>query len=960
MQSSYFSLKPNISSISMESTRTREPISNTITLSSDNNSSSQNRNNTSQTNSIHDLSNNTNNYNTPTTGISTTQQILIDEGTIDCLSLPSKAPSLLSSCPKSFKNLNVYNDNKSLQKMDEDQDDEEDEVDQLRIDEGTEAITPTIITNKNSLMSNNETKMLSNHNSNHSSSILDTLINSTNGPSCSMSSTITTSAITNGPAAIAATSSPSSILMMNNNNFAHNFPFLSSTIANSPSKGGFLDRLFTFSPNAASSGVMSHLVTPLKTPNTSYQDRVSLFTSSPQKIELLSSPNDSTHSNAFSSNLTNSLLSNDESPNFSNLWLNQQQQQLKQTSNNGASNLLGNNSNNTANVILTTFQCIQKHTINQKELRRAQEKTKNNLKHFLNDSTLINTNGKIVSPLTAAATHQTNATLTTPTNSTISPTTTNSSKQMMATIIPIGKRRVDITPRNYTIADDKPIHYLDQYFVNATLNDDEEPLTLFIDSHEPLLIQFCCSSKSKSNGCFESLTCSAVECEKCPETKRHFTYYKSINETIMKKSFEVKKVTVDRNKPNIPVKKLSIGSLERTYPTVATQPYYTIEIAYADSDIWQGLDGIIGLGYGIFNVTFKSLVEKDDPTYKQMALHLKFDNETYSENGGAIYIGKKTIEDELLKSDLVDPNHRKIYWGERQYRINENAWKYAKESESNTYIYTYDHRLPVYHLSMECSSSFLSSNRSMNGIDLISGYSSSWKITFSTRIDGIALPGPFYEAVMSWLLKYNLVSGINGVLTEEQINSLPALSFVLGDGDDKNYEKFVIPLSILYGPNGLSLYKRDEGFYVYDGDLVTFDPSIEIGTLVWSKLFIPVLDMSKYKVGLIKRAGVEYNNFNPDFCKGLSIASTCKGAQSYYVPTNQCIDPSCSSYFFQYVNPNTKTCDLSIGFYFAIFVIVAACVVAEFVVFEFHLRMGKKLQQASRSNPSRLPIPPRQ
>ena len=56
-------------------------------------------------------------------------------------------------------------------------------------------------------------------------------------------------------------------------------------------------------------------------------------------------------------------------------------------------------------------------------------------------------------------------------------------------------------------------------------------------------------------------------------------------------------LTIYRNKPNIPVRSMKIGSVEKLYPTLATQPYHTIEIGYTQSEFWNGLDGVLGMAY---------------------------------------------------------------------------------------------------------------------------------------------------------------------------------------------------------------------------------------------------------------------------------------------------------------------------------------------------------------------------
>jgi len=412
-------------------------------------------------------------------------------------------------------------------------------------------------------------------------------------------------------------------------------------------------------------------------------------------------------------------------------------------------------------------------------------------------------------------------------------------------------------------------------------------------------------------------------------------------------------LNIDRNKPNIPVKSMSMGSIEKTYPTIATQSYYTVEIGYTASNFWSGLDGVMGMGYGVFNVTFKSLVEKVDPLTKQFAINFEEDDES----GGNIYVGKDTIDNDLLKSHVVDSSDANIYWGEKQYRMSDYIWKTAKQSEANNYVYTYEHRLPIYDLQFVCSKQFVNSSQGPKSI--FGNYSSGWQVSVTSRIDGITLPRPYYDAVMTWLLDYAATVGFENKTfsewDEKLISSLPALSFVLHDGYD--HPRFDIPLSALFDSHGLKIFKRREELFVYEGGVVTFDPTIEVGLKVWSRLFIPVFDMANYRVGLIKKASASSYRYNSTFCSGLSRQNTCIGAQHYYEPTNRCLDPQCSSYLFQFVNPDSKTCDLGLGFYFAIFAVVAVCVIADFSVFEFHLKMGDKLQQAALQRNSRLPPP---
>ncbi|KAG2382894.1 hypothetical protein C9374_004861 [Naegleria lovaniensis] len=518
-------------------------------------------------------------------------------------------------------------------------------------------------------------------------------------------------------------------------------------------------------------------------------------------------------------------------------------------------------------------------------------------------------------------------------------------------IIPIGKRLV-----NTAFNDTSLVHNLAQYFVNVTFNDNSEALAMYIDLYEPFVIRFCCSSKSTSANCITYGTCEDNECTRCPDIKRSFSIWDIRGDSLKNQTAKPNSLTIVRNKPNILVRSMKIGDVERVYPSVGSQSYHTIESGYTSTTYWNGLDGVLGMGYGLFNVTFKSIVEKVDSNSKLFAINF-VDDETKSDYGGEIYVGKYTIEQNLMKSNVV-MSDSKIMWAERQYRISEFTWNYAKLSETNTHTYTYEHRFPIYHLSLDCVKGY----NNTGPIDIFGNYSSSWQVAVSSRIDGITLPGPYYDAVTAWLFDFATSVNIANKPYQEWDSSilslLPALTFVLNDGNPDHHEKFVIPLSVLFGKNGLSLYRRKEEMYMFEGDLVSYDPTIEIGTLVWSKLFVPVFDMANYRVGLLRKS-VSNNNlvFNPTFCHGLSKANTCKGAQYYYEPKNQCLDPPCSRYFFQYVNEDTKTCDHSTGFYFAIFVLVGFCVIAEFAVFEFQLRMGSKLVQSARRN-TRLPIPP--
>ena len=209
------------------------------------------------------------------------------------------------------------------------------------------------------------------------------------------------------------------------------------------------------------------------------------------------------------------------------------------------------------------------------------------------------------------------------------------------------------------------------------------------------------------------------------------------------------------------------------------------------------------------------------------------------------------------------------------------------------------------------------------GADLFANYSSNWQASINTLIDGIAVPEEFYEMIISWISERNISSKFD-----------PLIEFQLSPNSDAF--KFQIPLSNLYDNETQKLHIYSSGkmkfHFSSKSGVPAGEPLIEIGTR-FLQLYYTVFDVENHRIGFFP---TKYD-FKSSTCT--SNEKKCFGLQEYYAPSNVCIDPPCSDYFFQTIDEKTKQCTFRLEFYFLFGILVLMFALAEIFLFEFYKRI---------------------
>jgi len=156
-------------------------------------------------------------------------------------------------------------------------------------------------------------------------------------------------------------------------------------------------------------------------------------------------------------------------------------------------------------------------------------------------------------------------------------------------------------------------------------------------------------------------------------------------------------------------------------------------------------------------------------------------------------------------------------------------------------------------------------------------------------------------------------------------NKLPALTFSLSESGP-----------ILKIPLGTLLtFSRDYGYNLCMRNTDTSsrydDARIIFGNLVLQSLYA-VFNMDDMRVGLTNKFKT---NENDSFCAN---KSNCEPKQIYDAQHNQCLNPKCSEYFFQEVDPKTKSCRLSFTFELIVVIVFIILGITEVIGHEFYIK----------------------
>lgn len=228
----------------------------------------------------------------------------------------------------------------------------------------------------------------------------------------------------------------------------------------------------------------------------------------------------------------------------------------------------------------------------------------------------------------------------------------------------------------------------------------------------------------------------------------------------------------------------------------------------------------------------------------------------------------------------------------------------------------------MYDLSLECGNEIK---------NLFYNYSGVWQAEIVTSITGIALPNEFYEMINSW--RHNNTYS-------------PVIRFGLEQGGR------IIRVPLSWFDIQMYAYTEKEQIKIAPGiGIISPDPVIRIGSRFLEKYFV-VLDMNDYRVGFISKEDITERTFHntiPVCAEYYYIDGTCVprvqciGSQRYYEPMNMCLDPECTSYYFQSVDEQSKECTMDISFYILFVIMLGTCCMCEFIVYEIYRRLSAQL-----------------
>lgn len=135
------------------------------------------------------------------------------------------------------------------------------------------------------------------------------------------------------------------------------------------------------------------------------------------------------------------------------------------------------------------------------------------------------------------------------------------------------------------------------------------------------------------------------------------------------------------------------------------------------------------------------------------------------------------------------------------------------------------------------------------------------------------------------------------------IDKLPILTFAFGE---RATDVIQIPLASLVerlgnGSYFFHLYNRGEIITIPRYGVIRPMPVLELGTRILHR-YMAIFDVDNLRVGFVAKQKLAQSDM---ICK---VKPKCKGAQTYYAPMNECVDPECYLYLFQSVDDNSKTC----------------------------------------------------
>lgn len=216
--------------------------------------------------------------------------------------------------------------------------------------------------------------------------------------------------------------------------------------------------------------------------------------------------------------------------------------------------------------------------------------------------------------------------------------------------------------------------------------------------------------------------------------------------------------------------------------------------------------------------------------------------------------------------------------------------------------------------------SFMMFHPSVCGVDLLHNVSSNWLTVVDTSGPCLTLPPFLFDRLMVQIpvtCPFAFGEPAKGRLCRPDRKgnaagkiALPSFRFQLADYDGVAEPSFVdIPLERLVvldesGTDEMLCVARSDDDAVVLVDMMF--SHIGFGSLAVAAVYT-VIDVSTphQRIGLISRGNVSAESTNA-FCTPPVVCVS--PMQTFYPPTNQCIDPECSDYMFMSLDPETKMC----------------------------------------------------
>lgn len=222
---------------------------------------------------------------------------------------------------------------------------------------------------------------------------------------------------------------------------------------------------------------------------------------------------------------------------------------------------------------------------------------------------------------------------------------------------------------------------------------------------------------------------------------------------------------------------------------------------------------------------------------------------------------------------------------------------------------------------------FFLQNLSFCGVKILQDYADNWPVLVDTSCTCLQLPGEVYDTFMNWF---------DNSKTVEDVQALPAFQFQMSTSAEPS-QTFYIPLSSLIvnalafeGEEGapnitVAGFSEAQKLCVLRGDDIDTNNGyanpaqiqVIIGTLALRSIYFAA-DFTLGTVGLAnKLSDVEISSFesgpSDSFTGVCSAVTTCFPSQKYVQSSNTCVDPSCSKYFFTYLDADTHDCKYERG-----------------------------------------------